>query len=158
MKTKLLTAAALGLGLTILGTAQAAAPKVAEPYQRSIEAAWKQVNQAELPVYECVHVAGTAARLAEDPDQIEEARRAYRVCYVDSAIRFSDAFFKKLHHGELADNGKPYGCTDYNRYLRGHVVSLEAQAERLGFNTSELNSEIQAHISDLAKSCEVQLP
>lgn len=158
MNTKLLTAAAFGLSLSLLGTAQAAAPKVAEPYQRSIEAAWNQVNQAELPVYECVQVAGTAVRLAEDAKQAEDARRAYRVCYVDSAVRFSDSFFKKLHHGELADNGKPYGCTEYNRYLRGHVVSLEAQAERVGLNPSEMNREIQAQINDLAKSCEVQLP
>lgn len=158
MNTKRLTVVALGLGLSLLGTAQAAAPTVAEPYQRGIEAAWKQVNQAELPIYECIQVAGTAARLAEDVSQTEEARRAYRACYVDSAIRFSDTFFKKLHHGELADNGKPYGCTEYNRYLQGHVVSLEAQAERLGFNTSELNRDIQAQVSDLAKSCEVQLP
>lgn len=158
MKAKVLTAALLGLGLTSLAHAQDSMPKVAQPFQTSMQAVWKQVTKAELPVYECTQVVGTASRMVADGKNINDARQAFRACYVDSAVRFSEAYFKKLHHAELAENGKPYGCDMYSRYLKGHVGSMETQVERFDLKADELNQEILSRINSTAQSCETSLP
>lgn len=158
MKVKALSVCVLGLALG--GIAQASEvpmPRVADIYQQSFTAAWNQVSRGELPVYECTHVAGIASRMVKDEKTAADARQAYKACYVDSIVRFSDAYFTLHHHAEIADSGKPYGCDMYGRYLQGHVTSLETLAERFGYTTSELNGEISTRLNDLAQACEVEL-
>ncbi len=156
MKVKVLSACVLGLALG--GLAQAAdMPEVAEPYQKSFGAAWAKVVEGELPVYECTHVVGMAAKNVQEQATAEEARKAFRACYVESAVRYSDAFFKLHQNDTIGDDGKPIGCSMYNRYLNGHVGSMEVQAEKFGFAAADLNDEILQRVNETAASCKIRL-
>lgn len=157
MQAKTLAATVLGLMLAVPVMAGDAAPQVAEPYQKSFGMAWDKVNEGELPVYECIHVADIAAREAAKPAALADARQAYKLCYVDLAVRYSDTFFQRNNNAETVENGKPRGCTMYERYLRGHVVSLEARLDVLGFNAAELNREITGQLGAVPASCGITL-
>lgn len=158
MKMKSLLAATLLLTAgSLTHAAEAGMPQLAEPYQKSFQAAWEQVNAGELPVYECMHVVGVAAKQVGDPATAESARQAFRACYVDAILRYSDTYFKLRHNAEISDDGKPYGCNMYDRYLKGHVVSMESQVEKLGYNVSALNRDVLDTLNESAKLCQVEL-
>lgn len=153
MKTSLITAAILGVVLGAPVIAGEAVPQVSQPYQESFSKAWNKVNTGELPVYECIHVADVAAREATNKNAVAEARNAYRLCYVDSALRYSQTYFDLHSNAEIGDDGKPRGCNMYAVYLRGHVSALEARLPALGFSADELNGEINQRLSGNASKC-----
>lgn len=157
MKMKVVSACAIGLALSGLARAEVEMPAVAEPYQKSFQAAWRQVGAGELPVYECTHVAMVAARKLEDPQTVEDARKAFKACYVDSIVRYSEAYFALRNNADIAEDGKPYGCNMYEQYIKGHVASLEAYLDRMGFSASELNAEITQRLDKVPASCGVEL-
>lgn len=156
MKLRILSFGVLALSMT--AQAEQPMPTLAAPYQTSFQAAWNQVSQAELPVYECTQVVGIASREVKNQNTSADANRAYKACYVDSILRYSETYFQKLHHAELAADGKPYGCDMYARYLQGHVGSLEVLAERFGYEAHALNQEILSQLDGSAARCNVQLP
>lgn len=157
MQAKPIVATVLGLVLATPLMASQATPQVAAPYQKSFGMAWDKVNEGELPVYECIHVADIAAREAGQAAALADARQAYKLCYVDAAVRYSDAFFLRNGNAEVVENGKPRGCTMYERYLRGHVASLEARLDVLGFNAAELNRDITNQLGSVPASCGISL-
>lgn len=157
MKSKLLICA---IGLTFSGLAGAATldkPNLSATYQASFQGAWDKTAAGELPVYECTQIAGAATKMLSEKTTAVEAKQAYKACYVDAILNYSEAFFKLNNHASIEENGKPYGCTLYSRYLKGHVVSLEAYAERFGFSTTELNNEINTRLQEPASLCLVVL-
>lgn len=157
MKAKLLSACILSLALGGLAQAGQAMPNVAQPYQKSFNAAWIKVTEGELPVYECTHVIGVAAKNVEQSTTAEAARQAFKACYVDSAVRYSDAFFKLHQNDKIGDDGKPIGCNMYDRYLNGHVGSMVSQVPKFGFTAEGLNEEILQRINEVAASCQIKL-
>lgn len=157
MKLKMLSVCVLGLTLGGLAQAAEPMPKVAEPYQKSFSAAWTKVAEGELPVYECTHVIGVAAKNLDVAANAEAARQAYKACYVDSAVRYSEAFFTLHQNDTIGDDGKPIGCSMYDRYLNGHIGSMVVQAPKFGFAAEELNQEILQRVNKVAASCEVKL-
>lgn len=160
MKAKLLSATgALGLILSglVQGASATAMPQVAEPYQQSLQKAWAQVSRGELPVYECTQLAGHAAREMPDKNAVAAARQAYKACYVDAAVRYSDAYFKLRNNAQLTEDNKPLGCTMYSRYIKGHVASLASHLDTFGFSAAELNSEITQKLDATSAQCQVDL-
>lgn len=158
MKTKILTGLVLGLGLGLAAQAATSMPKVAKPYQSSFKAAWKQVEAGELPVYECTHVATMAARDMDNPKMAADAKKAFKACYVDSFLRYSEAYFGLRNNAEMdTQSGKPYGCRLYKQYAEGHVTSLQSYLHRIGYSAAELNAEIDSKLVKVAAQCQVSL-
>ncbi len=157
MKSKLLICA---IGLTFSGLAGATTldkPNLSATYQASFQGAWNKTAAGELPVYECTQIVGTATRMLSEPTTAVEAKHAYKACYVDAILNYSEAFFKLNDHASIEKDGMPYGCSLYSRYLKGHVVSLETYAERFGFSATQLNHEINTRLQEPASLCQVAL-
>ena len=157
MKTKLLICA---IGLTFSGLAGATTldkPNLSATYQASFQGAWNKAAAGELPVYECTQISGAATKMLSEKSTAVEAKQAYKACYVDAILNYSEAFFKLNNHASIEKDGMPYGCSLYSRYLKGHVVSLESYAERFGFSTTELNNEINTRLQEPASLCQVAL-
>lgn len=149
------------ISLTLSGWSMAGTinkPSLSTTYQDSFAAAWSKTEQGELPVYECAQVVGTASKMLSAKEETNlEAQHAYKACYVDAILNYSEAFFKQHNHSAMADDNKPNGCSLYARYLTGHVVSLEVYAERFGLSTYDLNQEISEKLREPASLCEVAL-
>lgn len=157
MKLQALSVCVLGLVLGGLVQAAEPMPQLDGPYQKSFTAAWNKAAEGELPIYECTQLIGIAVKNAGEEAEGEAARQAYKACYVDSAVRYSEAFFKLRQNDQAGDDGKPIGCNMYARYLNGHVGSMVVQAGRFGFTAEELNQEILQRLNEVATSCEVKL-
>lgn len=157
MKAKVLSLCLLGLVAGGVAQAEEAMPKVAVEYQKGLQAAWDASAAGELPVYECAYVAGVAAIHVEEKKEVEEARKAYKACYVDTAVRYSEAYFKLRSNAELGEDGKPLGCTMYAKYINGHVSALESYLKKFGFTADELNAEIGQRLDATSSRCEVDL-
>ena len=159
MKRK--TSLMLFLSLAVSGWAVAGdinKPEVSALYQDSFQAAWNKAGEAELPVYECARVVGTATKMLAESSSVKgEAQHAYKACYVDAVLNYTNAFFKLRDNSSIGDNNKPNGCPLYARYLTAHVVSLEASAERFGFSAHDLNQEINKRLEVPASLCHVEL-
>lgn len=157
MKAKVLSLCLLGLVAGGVAHAEESMPKVALEYQQGFQAAWDTSAKGELPVYECAFVAGVAAIHIEEKKEVEEARKAYKACYVDTAVRYSAAYFALRNNAEPGEDGKPLGCTMYARYINGHISALESYLKPFGFTASALNAEITQRLDAVSASCEVDL-
>jgi|SRR5690554_3219658 len=157
MNVKMLSVCMLGVVLAGPALADAAMPGVAEPYLKSFQGAWEKSSEGDLPVYECTHIAGLAAKHVAEKATAAAARQAYKACYVDAALRYSEAFFKLHSNAVITDDGKPLGCQMYSRYIKGHVVALESYLDKIGFTAAELNAEIGQKLDTVSASCEVDL-
>ncbi|HHX33716.1 MAG TPA: hypothetical protein GX719_00390 [Gammaproteobacteria bacterium] len=134
-------------------------PNLSTTYEQMFQAVWDKAAEGELPVYECERVVGTASKmLSEKKDQNGEAQQAYKACYVDAILHYTDAFFNLRNNSSIdsAEN-KPYGCELYTRYLTGHVMSLEAYADRFDLSVTDLNKQINERLSETASLCQVEL-
>lgn len=156
MKVKMLLVFVMGLGLSGLSHASASNTlNVSSTYQKSVQVAWNKASEGELPVYECASVVGTASKMVtEKKDKNNEAQQAYKACYVDVFLNYTDAFFALRDNAEIADDNKPRGCPLYNRYLKAHTTSLTAYADRFNLNTDDLNNLISEGLSETASLCQ----
>ena len=133
-------------------------PSLSITYKERFQLAWDKAGEGELPVYECARVVGTATKiLSEDKKSNSEAQQAYKACYVDAILKYTNAFFKMHNRSLLGENNKPSGCPSYSRYLTAHVVSLDVYAGRFGLASSDLNNEIKEKLDEPASLCEVSL-
>jgi|GEM_PF-4292721 len=148
------------LGLTLSGWSVAKAveqPELSATYQDMFQAAWDKAGEGELPVYECTRVVSTASKmLSGQATAAAEAQQAYKACYVDAILNYTDAFFKAHNRAAVVEGDKPSGCSSYSRYLLGHVGSLEAYAERFDLTVNDLNQEISARLIEPASLCSIE--
>lgn len=157
MKSSKLLICAIGLALSGWSAANAVEqPQLSAIYQESFQKAWSKTAEGELPVYECTQLVGTAKKMLSKPGAAAaEAQQAYKACYVDAILNYTDAFFKAHNRAAIIEGDKPSGCSSYSRYLLGHVGSLEVYAERFGLTTSDLNQELSARLMEPASLCEI---
>lgn len=133
-------------------------PNLSETYQGNFQAAWNKATEGELPVYECGGVINTATKMvSQGKDVNNEAQQAYKACYVDAFLHYTNAFFALRNNTELAEDNKPIGCELYSRYIKTHITSLVTYAERFNLNTDDLNSQLSENLSATASLCEIEI-
>jgi len=158
MKVKALLTAALGLMFCgVVNAAAVAEPTVSADYQKSFGAAWSKAGEGELPVYECIHTAGLASKAISAGADVQEAQNAYEACYVKAALHYSDAYFKLRNNSEMSEDGKPYGCKAYAKYLNAHVAALASYLDKFELDARALNSNITQQLNETASACQVVL-
>lgn len=159
MKKNILLIFAFGLSLSGLSQAgEHVKPTLSKTYEEMYQAVWNKAGEGELPVYECARVIGTASKmLTDNKDQNNEAQQAYKACYVDAILHYSDAFFELRDNSTIDRDSKPNGCPLYSRYLTAHVVSLDTYAERFNLTAEELNKQINERLGEAASLCQVAL-
>lgn len=151
----------LVLSFAISGLSQASdvtKPNLSESYQGNFQAAWNKATEGELPVYECGGVINTATKMvSQGKDVNNEAQQAYKACYVDAFLHYTNAFFALRDNTELAKDNKPIGCELYSRYIKAHITSLETYAEKFDLSAGDLNNQISENLSATASLCEIQI-
>ena len=156
MKNKMLLICAMSFGLS--GWSQAsehAKPNLAEPYQKIFQAVWDTAGEGELPIYQCGSVVGTASKmLAAKLDKNNEAQQAYKACYVDALLHFSNAYFALRDNSEIGENNKPRGCLLFARYLKMGTSSLAVYADRFDLSLDDLNNQISDGLGEAASLCQ----
>jgi len=161
MKNKLKTLLILTMSVGLSGLSLAddnIKPNLSKTYQESYQAAWDKAGEGELPVYECTRVVTTASKMLSEKEETNiEAQQAYKACYVDAILHYTDTYFKLRDNSTIGEDAKPNGCSLYSRYLKGHVISLEAYAERFDLTVNDLNNEIHEKLLDTASLCKVDL-
>lgn len=156
MKSKMLLIFVISCGLS--GWSQASnntKPNLAKPYQKSFQAVWDTAGQGEMPIYECGSVVGTASKMvAEKQDKNNEAQQAYKACYVDAFLHYSDAYFALRDNSVIGEDNKPRGCMLFARYLKMSTSSLAVYADRFNLSLNDLNKQIVDGFGDAASLCE----
>lgn len=151
----------LMFSFAISGASQASEitqPDLSKTYQDSFQAAWNKAAEGELPVYECGSVVNTATKMvSQGKDVNNEAQHAYKACYVDVFLHYTNAFFALRDNTALAEDNKPIGCELYSRYIKAHIASLDTYAERFDLNTADLNNQLSEKLSPTASLCKIEL-
>ncbi len=156
MKTKILLVFAMSFGLSSLSQANDNNTlNVSPTYQTRVQIAWDKASEGELPVYECGSVVSAASKMvSEKKDKNNEAQQAYKACYVDVFLHYTDAFFDLRNNTKIGENNEPIGCALYTRYLNSYTTSLETYAERFDLSAEKLNKQILANLSEPASLCQ----
>ena len=133
-------------------------PDLSDTYQAKFQAAWDKAAEGELPIYECGGLVTTATKMvSQGKDVNNEAQSAYKACYVDAFLHYTNAFFAPRDNKELAADNKPIGCELYSRYIHAHITSLDIYAERFALNADDLNNQLSEKLSPTASSCQIKI-